>query len=92
MIIKKLKKILQSLNLLTNEVDQVTNYLSAVSFLLLEAVLISFIIKFLLIYEFKFSIFLIFTFITILFFYFTLFKKKTRLIDGKTQNRCKFSK
>ena len=53
-----------------------TNYLSAVSFLLLEAVLISFIVIFLLFYEFKFSLFLIFTFITILFFYFTLFKKK----------------
>ncbi len=74
---KKIKKNSgQSLNLLTNEVDQVTNYLSAVSFLLLEAVLISFIVIFLLIYEFKFSLFLIFTFITILFFYFTLFKKK----------------
>ena len=74
---KKIKKNSgQSLNLLTNEVDQVTNYLSAVSFLLLEAVLISFIVTFLLIYEFKFSLFLIFTFITILFFYFTLFKKK----------------
>ena len=74
---KKIKKNSgQSLNLLTNEVDQVTNYLSAVSFLLLEAVLISFIVIFLLFYEFKFSLFLIFTFITILFFYFTLFKKK----------------
>lgn len=74
---KKIKKNSgQSLNLLTNEVEQVTNYLSAVSFLLLEAVLISFIVTFLLFYEFKFSLFLIFTFITVLFFYFTLFKKK----------------
>ena len=79
MTIKKLKKNSgQSLNLLTTEVEQVTNYLSAVSFLLMEAVLISFIITFLLIFEFKFSLFLILTFITILFFYFTLFKKKNR--------------
>jgi ATP-binding cassette, subfamily B, bacterial PglK len=74
---KKIKKNSgQILNLISNETDQVTNYLSAVSFLLLETVLIIFIVTFLLIYEFKFSLFLIFSFVTILSFYFTLFKKK----------------
>jgi ABC-type multidrug transport system fused ATPase/permease subunit len=74
---KKIKKNSgQSINLLTNEVEQVTNYLSAVSFLLLESVLISFIVIFLLIYEFKFSLFLISSFVIVLFFYFSLFKKK----------------
>lgn len=74
---KKIKKNSgETLNLLTSEADQVTTYLSALSFLLLDTVLITVIATFLLIYEFKFSLLLIFTFTIVLFFYFTLFKKK----------------